>query len=346
MKRYLYFLAFCFFLSGCSFGDIDSPEAAYFFVKGWMPNTLMAFLFCFGMAIIIVATWSLFVKGIAFLYRNIRDIKNWFLNGWNYFVIACICLFLTTIRDKWPDWIWDWYQASHPVWLTAENNIFVNDTTYSIAGIGEIQEQTIVDMYLKRLRDSTQSEYEYNSVVKLFNELQDTLKLRTVLSLYEPINIECGMNPFRVRDDGRAAGLIQFTNDGLENIFYKGKRVTLDAVKECCKVRDIDMMCSITKMYLLNVFKSKKAFSKYIDVYIAIFAPAHVGKDDNFVLYQGKNNDEYYLNAGFDGWYLSNAGQILYAKSMKDYKITILEVKLTVIAKRERLMKQYLKQNH
>lgn len=342
MKKYLILFALCFLLSGCGFGDIDSPETAYHFIKVWMPNNLMAFLFCFTAAIVLFAATTLFMKGAVFLYSHLRAIKNWFLNGWNYFWIGVICLFLIIIRHKWPDWVWDWYQASHPVWLTAENNIFVNDTVYAISGFGEITEQTIVDMYLDRLKDSTRSDYEYNSVVRLLNELRDTFKLKTVLSLYEPINIECGLNPFRIRDDGRAAGLIQFTNAGLEKIYYKGEKVSLADVKECCRVRDIDMMCAITKMYLLNVYKSKKAFNKYIDVYIAIFAPAHVGKDDNFVLYQGKDNDDYYLNAGFDGWYVNNTGQILWSKEMKDYKITIKEVKLTVIAKRERLMKKYL----
>ena len=59
------------------------------------------------------------------------------------------------------------------------------------------------------------------------------------LAIYEVAYSECGLNPFRIRDDGVAAGWIQFTTNGLPGIPTDGRQTTLPEVKDACRRRDV-----------------------------------------------------------------------------------------------------------
>ena len=59
----------------------------------------------------------------------------------------------------------------------------------------------------------------------------------TPLAIYETAYLECGLDPFRVRDDGVAAGWIQFTRAGLAGLVVDGRTYTLEQVRAACRAR-------------------------------------------------------------------------------------------------------------
>lgn len=152
--------------------------------------------------------------------------------------------------------------------------------------------------------------------------------------IYAVAYSECALNPFNVRMDGVAAGWIQFTAAGCG--FVPG--LTLEKVKAMCAARDINGMMIATEKYL-TATTDGKTVSRPVDVYLAVFAPAKVGADDNAVLYEGYNNSSYYLNAGLDGWVTRADGRILNSKINKDGKITVRELSLCLEAKAQKLIK-------
>lgn len=154
----------------------------------------------------------------------------------------------------------------------------------------------------------------------------------TPLSIYMVALSECALNPFEIRQDGDAAGWIQFTRAGLD-----GLGVSLAEVKNMCYRRDIHGIMDLTDRYMLRA-AGVKPLPRPCDVYTAVFAPGHIGKPDEYPLYSGVNNPAYYLNApALDGFYIAD-GLILQSRRMFDGKITIQDLNLSLEAKKARLI--------
>ena len=151
------------------------------------------------------------------------------------------------------------------------------------------------------------------------------------LAIYEVAHSECGLNPFCIREDGVAAGWIQFTTIGLGGLGYN-----LAQVKQACHERNTDFIMDLTEKYLTDRAKGK-ALNDALQVYLCVFAPAFIGADESTVLYQGWNNPAYYKNSGFDGYY-SVGGRIYRDRVHKDGAITIKEIKLHLETKKSRLL--------
>lgn len=158
----------------------------------------------------------------------------------------------------------------------------------------------------------------------------------TPLAIYEVAYSECGLNPFRIRDDGIAAGWIQFTAAGLAGI------APLAEVKAACNRRDIVRVMDWTEQYLVSRSKGVPLMDA-CGVYTCVFAPGYVGHPESRVLYAGFGNPAYYLNSVFDGYYVDDAGRIMRSRKMQDGKITIAEMRLHLEAKKARLIASYRK---
>lgn len=159
----------------------------------------------------------------------------------------------------------------------------------------------------------------------------------TPLAIYKTAYLECGLKPFRVRDDGVAAGWIQFTARGL-----RGLGISLDQVKRACHQQDIHTIMALTDAYLVRKYQRSgyKPLTRDIDLYLAVFAPAHIGASDNQVVYQGYSNPAYFKNDGLDGWYI-DGGKIIRSRMAKDGKITVGEIRLALANKAGRLINKY-----
>ena len=152
--------------------------------------------------------------------------------------------------------------------------------------------------------------------------------------IYEAALLECGLNPFRVRDDLVAAGWIQFTHAGLS-----GLGVSMDRVIQACRNREVELIMDLTEQYLVRKWEraGRPDMRNTIDLYLAIFAPAHIGKEPEKVVYAGFDNPAYYKNSGLDGWGQDGQGRIL--RGAKDGKIQVWEIYLCLERKKGLLLK-------
>lgn len=126
---------------------------------------------------------------------------------------------------------------------------------------------------------------------------------------------ECGLNPFTIRQDGIAAGWIQFTRDGLSGL---GR--SLDQVKQSCYEKDAVEIMRLTGIFIRRAAAGRR-LETATDFYCAVFAPAKLGHGIDETLYSGFGNPEYYKNAGLDGYFLES-GKVLYLPHLKDGKLT------------------------
>ena len=153
------------------------------------------------------------------------------------------------------------------------------------------------------------------------------------LAIYEVAYSECGLDPFRIRTDGKAAGWIQFTVAGSVGI------TSLPEVKQACKNRDVKKMMEWTETYLVSRAKGKP-MRDATDIYVCVFAPGFLGADDSQVLYEGWSNPNYYLNKIFDGYHIDHKGRIMRTDGAMDGKITIREMRLHLEAKKSRFLRK------
>lgn len=156
------------------------------------------------------------------------------------------------------------------------------------------------------------------------------------VAIYETALLECGLNPFRVRDDKVAAGWIQFTNAGC-----KGINVTLPQVIDACRRKDLTFILSATDRYLVRRWENagRPDMRNTIDLYLAVFAPAHIQAAPEKVVYAGFGNPAYDLNSGLDGWYQSD-GVIIRKAGAADGKITVWEIFLCLERRKGLILKQ------
>ena len=160
------------------------------------------------------------------------------------------------------------------------------------------------------------------------------------LAYYMVYLSECGMNPIVIRDDGAAAGLIQFTRAGLEGLQINDKPATLDMVKAMCIKRDIAGIMRLTRAYMVNRAKNKP-LPRPCDVYTCVFAPEFVGADESTILYQGYNNPAYYKNSGLDGYRIVN-GRYVRLNAYCDGKLTISDLAISLEAKKSALLRSFV----
>lgn len=188
--------------------------------------------------------------------------------------------------------------------------------------------------------------YQKMVVMRRTREMAEKIQ-STPLAIYEAAYLECGLNPFRVRTDRVAAGWIQFTRAGLASLRYHGKPVAMNDVFRACETRDIEFMMDLTELYLVRKYEQsgRKPLHNTIDLYLALFAPAHIGAPSDKVVYAGFDNPSYFKNAGLDGWFVvRSAGdkqQIVRERGARDGKITIWEIYLAIEAKKGRLVRSY-----
>lgn len=147
----------------------------------------------------------------------------------------------------------------------------------------------------------------------------------TPLAIYETAYLECGLDPFRVREDGVAAGWIQFTRAGVVGLEIEGRRYTLEQVRAACRARDIRLVMRLTDAYLKHKYEraGRVPLNNGIDLYLAVFAPAHIGAPPERVVYSGTGNPAYYKNRGLDGW-MVDGGRIV--RGARDGRITVFEI--------------------
>lgn len=180
-------------------------------------------------------------------------------------------------------------------------------------------DETKIRLYEAEIRrHTTPEEFE---IVKTQTAITAARIGSTPLAIYETAWLECGLNPFRVRDDRVAAGWIQFTRVGLS-----GLGISLEQVIAGCQSRDAAFIMRLTDEYLCRKadrLPQGASLLNTIDLYLAVFAPAHIGADPDRVVYAGFSNPAYYKNSGLDGWKVEN-GKIV--RGEKDGKITAEEI--------------------
>lgn len=188
--------------------------------------------------------------------------------------------------------------------------------------------------YERILRRHTDS-YEFAVVKRWTAETAGKIN-STPLAIYETALLECGLNPFRVRDDRVAAGWIQFTDAGC-----KGLGVTKAQVIAACQNRDVETIMRLTDAYLVRRWEQagRPNMRNGIDLYMAVFAPKYIGAPAEQVVYKGYNNAAYYKNAGLDGWF-QDGGKIVRKASECDGRITVWEIFLALEQKKGLALKQ------
>lgn len=191
---------------------------------------------------------------------------------------------------------------------------------------GHIGEEDAVEAYEREIRKHTTAA-EFDALKRRTAEIAARINSRPI-AIYETAWLECSLNPFRVRDDRVAAGWIQFTKAGVS-----GLGVSMQDVFEYCRSRNISAMMDLTERYLVRAWEraGRPDMANTIDLYLAVFAPAHIGKDAAAVVYQGFSNPAYYKNSGLDGWTV-DGGKIV--RGRKDGRITVGEIYLCLERKK------------
>lgn len=204
-----------------------------------------------------------------------------------------------------------------------------------VYGGAQIDNETAVAMYEKRIREISPAEAE--TVIRRTGEIAAKIN-STKQAIYETALLECGLNFARVRDDRVAAGWIQFTRVGLS-----GLGVTLEQVINACNRRDVNFIMDLTEKYLIRKWEKagRPDMRNTIDLYLAVFAPAHIGAAPDRVVYAGFGNPAYDLNSGLDGWYLSK-DRIMRKSSLRDGRIEVWEIYLCLERKKGLLLKNKL----
>lgn len=216
-------------------------------------------------------------------------------------------------------WLQSLEYTLNPVWLSETEHI---------------TDEHAVSLYEAGIRRHCDS-YEFEVVKRRTAETAARIG-STPQAIYEAALLECGLNPFRVRDDRVAAGWIQFTRAGLS-----GLGVSLEEVIQGCQRRDIKLIMDLTEQYLIRKWEraGKPDMRNTIDLYLAIFAPAHIGSAPEKVVYAGFGRPAYELNRGLDGWSKDAAGRIVRRVQDCDGKITVWEIYLCLERKKGLLLK-------
>lgn len=206
-----------------------------------------------------------------------------------------------------------------------------NPVYLDAGAVSDAERITVYESEIRKYCDS------YEASIVRDRTAQTAAKINsTPAAIYEAALLECGLNPFRVRADGVAAGWIQFTRAGL-----LGLGVSLDEVKAACRRRDAAFVMELTEKYLVRRWEiaGRPDMRNTIDLYLAIFAPAHISAAPEKVVYAGFGNPAYELNSGLDGWYQDH-GKIIRKQSMRDGRITVWEIFLCLERRKGLLLRR------
>ena len=258
---------------------------------------------------LISASWSALIAVIRRVAVPVWSLKFWIIAA---FFGTFIYIFSPQL-SAWLQWAED---MANPVYLS---------TTTAVSA------DHAVALYEARIRQHCDS-YEANVVIQRTAETAAKIN-STPLAIYESALLECGLNPFRVRDDRVAAGWIQFTRIGCQ-----GLGVTMPEVIAACNRRDVHFIMDLTERYLIRKWQQagKPDMRNTIDLYLAIFSPANIGAPPEKVIYAGFSNPAYYKNSGLDGWYKDD-DRIM--RGAKDGRITGWEIYLCLERKKGLLLK-------
>lgn len=131
---------------------------------------------------------------------------------------------------------------------------------------------------------------------------------------------------------GGATGLVQWTGTAIDamnknNKYNDGITLTKKALSEMTVIRQLDFV----KLYFKMWMDSGKVINDSLDLYMCIWCPAAVGKEDSFVCYSEKDSSKYYnANKSIDGEYyrekyINSKGKKVYntvGQGAQDEKIT------------------------
>src|SRR5690606_12794420 len=172
-------------------------------------------------------------------------------------------------------------------------------------------------------------DYEARVVIERTAQIADSIN-STPLAIYETALLECGLNPFRINKERDAIGWIQFTRAGLDGLGF-----TIKDVIAACERRDVHFIMDLTERYLVRKWAKagRPDMRNTIDLYLAVFAPAHIGAEPEKVVYAGFSNPAYYRNSGLDGWFV-DGGKIVRKRAMCDGRITVWEIYLCLERKK------------
>jgi hypothetical protein len=333
-RLFIALLLLCTGLSGCA-----HPEAKIMsdFIQYLLSQDAgLRWIVC--MLLVYLLLQLLRIVGLFFRYffRFIRE-GHKFIFIWgrrNLLIIAILGTILWLFSDNIIDELQEFEQRYlNPVYVDEYNNL---------------NEEHLIAIYEEELGKHVDP-YQKKIIIRRCNEMAAKIGA-SPLPIYEAAYLECGLNPFTVRADLVAAGWIQFTRVGLGGLHLKGKQVVFEDVLEACRKHDVDFIMDLTELYLVDKYDraGHKPLNNTIDLYLALFAPAIIGADYNKVVYQGYDNPSYYKNDGLDGWYIAPAPdgrkQIFRKRSARDGKITIWEIYLALEAKKNSLVRKYMRE--
>ena len=254
-------------------------------------------------------------RGVSLTFSGIALLRSFVLKLtlWNGVLVALLSFALYGFRYEVSDAIQYAEQLYRPVYVV------------------QYDSTELVRAYQKRLSVHC-SPMEYKTVTDSVAAWNREFNLEPS-AIYECALPECGMNPFVVRNDGKAAGFIQFTTTGLS-----GSGVTLDQVKSLCQTSNTTEIMRLTGWYLRSRANGRR-FTTGADVYALVFAPVCLEKPETFVLYAGANNPAYYLNRGLDGWEI-DGNKVVRNPSKIDYQITKKELNLWLEYHKQKLLQK------
>ena len=244
-------------------------------------------------------------------YTKAATVAFWRFVKSRWIRLAVMSVILYSFRVQVSDRLQYWEQQINPVY------VFAFDTAQ------------VLRAYQTQLAKNT-TPGEYKVISDSIKQWQIEFGMSST-AFYECAYPECDLNPFVIRRDGVAAGLIQFTNAGCVGIGYD-----LNRIKEACRNRDAVTICTATGRYLRTRAKNRR-LSTGKDVYLCVFAPGFIGAEDEKVLYQAPTQ-AYKMNRGLDGWVM-NGSKITRNPGSIDGRITAGELGLWLEFKKMSLIK-------
>jgi len=283
----------------------------------------MGFFVCFALIWAIWQIKRLLYFALKWLVRTLRFLMPAIVRP--TFTRLSVCTLFALCLFLWRSQVSDGLQYVEQMYI-APVYAFSDTSTHALA---------CFEMQAKKYMDN----YEFETF-KTETESIAAQTGSTPLSFYMVYLSECGMNPFVIREDGNAAGLIQFTRSGLEGLQINEKPATLDMVKAMCAKRDIVGLMRLTRAYMIDRANGKP-LQRPCDIYTCVFAPSFVGADESTILYQGYDNPAYYKNAGLDGYRVIN-GRYVRLNAYCDGKLTISDLAISLEAKKAALLHSFV----
>ena len=149
---------------------------------------------------------------------------------------------------------------------------------------------------------------ERKKVVQICSEIWGESKKKEMANhLMACMALETGTSfkPDEGYSSGGATGLVQWTGTAIDamnknNKYNNGKTLTKELLSKMKILEQLDYV----KLYFKMWIDSGKVINDSLDMYMCIWCPAAVGKEDSFVCYSKENNLKFYnANKSIDGEY-------------------------------------------